>query len=95
MSTEIHLCPRNYFKYYDDNFMSAGGNNSTIVAAGRGRGNGSWEILIDQGIPLLVLTFHDKTTRTYELEWREDTKLYLDGYRYFRTWEGDYAPNCD
>jgi hypothetical protein len=93
MSTEIHLCQEGFFKYYDQSFMSAGGFNRTAVSSQQTRGHGTWNIATDN-LPQLILSFHDGSVKYYDLEWREDTKLFMNGYRYFRTWEGEYAPDC-
>jgi len=95
MSTEIHLCEAGYFLYYDENFMSAGNQNATLYSSGRARNQGSWEVVLNGKAPNLILTFNDGNQKTFFLEWREDTKLFLDGYRYFRTWTGENAPNCN
>ena len=93
METEIHLCTEGFFKYKDQSFMSAGGFNRTAVSSHNTRGHGNWEIK-QSGVTQLILSFHDGTTKYFDLEWREDTKLFMNGYRYFRTWEGEYAPDC-
>ena len=93
MATEIHLCTEGFFKYKDQSFMSAGGFNRTAVSSHNTRGHGNWEIK-QSAVPQLILSFHDGSTKYFDLEWREDTKLFMNGYRYFRTWDGEYAPDC-
>ncbi len=93
MSTEIHLCQEGFFRYYDQSFMSAGGLGRTAVSSHQAKGHGTWDIITTDQTQL-VLLFHDGTKKYFNLEWREDTKLFMNGYRYFRTWEGEYAPDC-
>lgn len=94
MKTEIHLCQAGYFLYYAQNFVSAGTSHSNIYSAGKNNGDGSWDIVKENGWPYLLLKFNNGEQKAFQLEWREDTKLFLDGYRYFRTWEGSEAPHC-
>ena len=70
--------------------MTGGGYNSS-----RNGGNGTWDITVGvDGSPVLSLVFNDGSTASYTLSYR-DNKLYLDGERYFRIRDGDYAPNCN
>ena len=93
--TQIHLCKEGYFWYMHDNSMSIGSiDNATVYSSSRGNGNGTWDIVAQNNSSHLVLTFKDGSTKSYELSWDGD-KLNLNGYRYFRTWEGEYAPDCN
>jgi hypothetical protein len=94
MKTEIHLCEAGYFLYYDQSLVAAGGVDVSGYSGGSSRGHGNWDIAVSGGVPYLVLNFHDGNKRQFSLEWREGSKLFMDGYRYMRTWEGEYAPNC-
>ena len=94
MKTEIHLCKAGYFLFYDQNFMSTGSGSSSAYSAGNSNGDGNWKIINQSGVPYLILNFNSGEQSRYPLEWGEDYKLFLNGYRYFRTWEGDYAPDC-
>jgi hypothetical protein len=94
MKEEIHLCKVGYFLYYGQNFVSAGGDNSSIYSGGNSRGHGNWQITNRSGSFILLLSFNDGNSKEYKLTWGGDKKLFLNGYRYYRTWEGDYAPDC-
>ena len=92
--TQIHLCKAGYFHYYDNSSMSFGGDGISAYSSSTQDGDGSWEIRKEGGLPYLILKFNDGNSKYFQLAW-EDSKLMLDGYRYFRTWEGEYAPKCD
>ena len=94
MKEEIHLCKAGYFLYFDQNFVAVGGSNVSGYSAGNSQGHGNWKILDRGGTFVLALSFNDGAIKEYNLEWGEEYKLFLNGYRYYRTWEGDYAPDC-
>lgn len=94
-SKEIDLCGAGYFNYYGSSNISTGSNNSSAYNNSNSRGNGSWDIRVGpDGNPLLVLNFNDGSTNSYTLTYN-DKKLYLNGTRYFRTTQGEYAPSCN
>ena len=95
MKTEIHLCQAGFFKFYDENFMSVGGEGISVYQSGNKAGHGEWKIVEQGGAAVLILSFYDGNSKHFPLSWGEESKLYLNGYRYFRTWEGDNAPNCN
>lgn len=93
-SKEIDLCGEGYFKYYGNSSISIGSDVSSGLSGSSNRGNGTWDIRrSSNGHPELVLNFNNGNTTSYVLTY-EDTELYLDGTRYFRTFKGDYAPSC-
>lgn len=92
MKTEIHLCKAGFFLFYDKNFTSMG--NVGGYSSGSSNGDGKWEIIKSGGVPYLILHFKDGKKNEYKLEWGEDSKLFLNGYRYYRTWDGENAPDC-
>ncbi len=94
MKEEIHLCKAGYFLYYDRNLVSAGSDSSSIYSGGSSEGHGNWKITKSANTFVLTLLFSDTSNKEFELSWGEDYKLFLNGYRFYRTWEGDYAPNC-
>lgn len=94
MKEEIHLCKAGYFLYYDQDFISAGGENYSAYSGGSSKGHGSWKIIQSGSSFILQLSFHDGNSKEYSLAWEEGQKLHLNGSRYYRTWEGDYAPDC-
>jgi hypothetical protein len=94
MKTEIHLCQAGYFRYFDESLITAGSDYSTASSGGTSKGDGSWEISSAKGFSWLVLNFLDGNRKEYRLEWGPEQKLFLNGERFYRTWEGEHAPNC-
>ncbi|MCB0630958.1 MAG: hypothetical protein R2824_29215 [Saprospiraceae bacterium] len=94
-SKEIDLCSAGYFIYYGSSNISTGSDNSSAYSNSKDSGNGSWDIRVGpDGNPVLVLSFNTGETASYTLTYK-DKKLYLNGTRYFRTKEGQYAPSCN
>ena len=90
----IDLCSAGYFIFGSSNTMTLGGSNYTGYSDSQKAGSGTWDVVPgNNGNPTLVLTYYNGSQDSYELEYR-DNKTYLNGYRYFRTMEGEYAPNC-
>jgi hypothetical protein len=87
------LCQAGYFKQSGSNEMTISGDGVSGYNGGNNSGLGSWKIMARGNQLLLVLKYHNGKEASYKLEYK-DEKLYLDGYRYFRTTEGEYAPNC-
>ena len=95
MRKEIDLCGKGYFIYYGSSNISTGSDNSSLYSNDKTNGNGSWDVVVGlDGNPTLVLTFNNGETASFSLSY-QDAKLYLNGTRYFRTMEGDYAPACN
>lgn len=94
MTEEIHLCKAGYFLYYDQNFVAVGGSYVSGYSGGNSQGHGNWQIADRAGSFVLVLSFNEGSVKEYSLAWGEEYKLLLNGYRYYRTWEDDYAPDC-
>lgn len=94
MRKEIDLCGKGYFIYYGSSNISTGSDNSSLYSNDKTNGNGSWDVVVGaDGNPSLVLNFNNGETASFSLSY-QDSKLYLNGTRYFRTMEGDYAPAC-
>ncbi|HMQ89233.1 MAG TPA: hypothetical protein PKB07_16660 [Flavilitoribacter sp.] len=94
LSKEIDLCGAGYFIYYGSSNISTGSDNSSAYSNSRDNGSGKWDIQTGpDGNPVLVLNFNTGETASYTLTYA-DKKLYLNGTRYFRTTDGEYAPNC-
>ena len=87
---KIDLCEAGYFNYYGNDDMALGNDYSSAYSSSKGQGNGQWEVKGN----ILRLQFNNGQVAEYQLTWEEE-KLYLDGYRYFRTWSGEYAPDCN
>lgn len=90
----IDLCGKGYFIYYGSSSFNVGSDNSSAYDHSTSNGNGTWDVIVGQtGQPTLLLKFNNGETASYTLTY-EDSKLYLDGVRYFRTTQGEYAPSC-
>lgn len=94
LNKEIDLCGQGYFVYYGSSNVSLGSNNSSGYKHSNTNGHGSWDVIVGPtGQPTLLLKFNNGETASYTLTYK-DSKLYLDGTRYFRTTQGEYAPSC-
>ena len=96
-STKIvfDLCSAGYFNYYGSDDMSMGGDYSSAYSSNKGKGSGSWDIVVSaDGSPLLQLKFNNGKVWEYHIEWKGE-EFHMDGKRYFRTWSGDNAPSCN
>lgn len=61
----------------------------------RGQGSGTWKVLSgSQNQTVLQLSFHSGELYEYRVVIDEEGKTYLNDERYFRTYDGEYAPNC-
>jgi len=94
MREEIHLCKAGYFLFFDQSMVAVGGSGSSGYSGGNSQGHGTWKIFERAGTFVLALSFTEGKVNEYNLAWGEDYNLFLNGYRYYRTWEGDYAPDC-
>lgn len=94
-SKEIDLCGAGYFVYYGSSNISTGSDNSSAYNYSKDNGNGTWDIVVGaDGSPVLLLKFNNGESASYTLSY-QDKKLYLNGTRYFRTTDGQYAPSCN
>ena len=92
--TKIDLCSAGYFNFNSNSNLTVSGDGVSGIDDDGSRGAGSWSIKIGaSGQPTLTLNFRDGSRNEYRLEYT-DSKVYLNGTRYFRTTEGEYAPNC-
>lgn len=91
--TQIDLCSQGYFNFYESSSVSLGGDGISGSSSGRGQGSGTWSIKAEYGAPVLVLSFHDGSVRSFELQY-QDEKIFLNGKRFMRTTSGEYAPAC-
>ncbi len=89
----IDLCAAGYFNFSGSSEMTISGDNVSGYNSGGSNGNGTWKIVAQGTQLVLILTYYNGQESSYNLEYK-DEKLYLNGYRYFRTTEGEYAPNC-
>ena len=93
--TEVmHLCKAGYFLYSDQSMVAIGDADVSGYSGGNRKENGEWQIEDRGGAYILILSFNTGTTKEYSLAWGEENKLFLNGYHYYRNWEGDDAPDC-
>lgn len=86
----IDLCSEGFFIYYGSDNMSVGSTASSDYSTSHSKGSGQWEVLGNT----LRLKFRNGKIWEYEMS-LEEGKTYLNGKRYFRTWDGEFAPSCD
>ncbi|MTB52090.1 hypothetical protein [Lewinella sp. W8] len=89
----IDLCGAGYFKQSGRDDMTITGDGVSGYSSGNQAGQGTWKIMAAGTQLMLVLKYHNGEEASYGLEYK-DEKLYLDGTRYFRTRNGEYAPDC-
>ena len=93
--TVIDLCGQGYFNYYDNSSFSVGTAGSSAAGRSGEQNSGTWTVLRgDQGQAILQLTFKTGEVMKAVIEIDSEGKTYLDGTRYFRTYEGRNAPDC-
>ena len=92
--TIIDLCSKGYFNFNSNSSITAGNSGASVYSKSGDQGQGAWDVTVDiDGSFMLVLNYHNGEKRSYKMKY-EDSKFYLDDYRYFVTSEGEYAPNC-
>ena len=89
----IDLCAQGYFKFASNSSVGVGGSGVSGYSGGSDRGAGTWKVEAPTGTPLLVLTFYSGEIQQYQLS-NDGDKIFLNGRRYFRTTNGEYAPDC-
>lgn len=95
--SKIDLCAEGYFNYRDSDINAFG---QYAGAYSQNKGGGTWSLESGKSTenPVLKLSFYDGTVYSYELSYK-DNKLYLNGYRYFRTYANDpteeFRPQCN
>ena len=93
--TQIDLCQQGYFLFTSSSQTTVSGDGVSGYNSGGEDGDGDWEIAIGpSGDPSLFLNFQNGERYVYRLELNQD-ELYLEGDRFFRTTQGEYAPNCN
>ncbi|MAT38634.1 MAG: hypothetical protein CL946_03415 [Ectothiorhodospiraceae bacterium] len=81
----IDLCADGSFGFESSSTTVVNADGGSGAYSGdQGAGAGTWDLSVSGGSPQLVLRFHNGESLTYTLEYK-DKKLYLNGYRYFRT----------
>jgi hypothetical protein len=92
--TVIDLCPQGYFNYSSNSHTSVD-VGSTAYSNSQSGGAGEWKLKGNQsGQAVLQLTFYSGEVYEYTLT-NDGDKTFLNGNRYFRTWTGENAPNCN
>lgn len=94
---KIDLCGKGYFNHSSYSSMSL---DSGSYSAGYGtnkQGAGTWKILENQTQIVLQLNFYNGEVYEHVVTVDADDKTYLNGNRYFRTYEGagKHSPACD
>lgn len=80
----IDLCPDGSFGFYSSSSTVVNADGAGAYSGGQSGGAGQWNISSSMGKAQLVLEFNSGETSSYTLEYNDD-KLFLNGYRYFRT----------
>ncbi|MEQ8303935.1 MAG: hypothetical protein RIB47_11125 [Cyclobacteriaceae bacterium] len=84
---EITLCPTGLFSYYSSSSMSVDTGGAFAGNAGNIDGRGKWSVTANaEGVPVLRLDFANGEVYSYKLTY-ENKKTYLNGSRYFRTYD--------
>ena len=99
-NTVVDLCP-GYFRYNDQSetvFNAGDLSGSDVYTSNSNRGSGNWGVVMQSGEPALRLQFHDGSTHTYVLSYK-DNETFLDGRRWLRTCNPqdsvvEARPNC-
>jgi len=92
----IDLCGQGHFNYSSNSTSSFDTTGGSLYGTGGDQGAGSWEVVNNPiGQPILRLNFRNGEVSEFLLE-LIDSKTYLNGSRYFRTY-GNYrddGPDC-
>ncbi len=84
---EILLCSSQQFSYSTNNSMSMDSGGAFGSSGGKESGTGTWKVTSDSaGNSILELHFSDGTITTYQLSF-SNQKTYLNGTRYYRTYD--------
>lgn len=82
METNLYLCSSGAFTSSDQSSMSVDTGGAFGNSSSQGGGEGSWEIGVNAGTPVLRLHYHTGDVAEYTLSY-EDEKTYLNGSRWF------------
>lgn len=94
---KIDLCAKGYFNHSSYSSMSVDAGGYSAGSGSHKKGSGTWKMLKKKDQILLQLHFYKKEVYEYVVTVDMDDKTYLNGNRYFRTYEGagKYSPKCD
>ena len=94
---KIDLCAKGYFNHSAYSSISVTGGGYSAGSGSHKKGSGTWTMLKKQGEVVLQLHFYDKEVYEFTVTIDAEDKTYLNGNRYFRTYEGGgkYSPQCD
>jgi len=84
----IDLCSQGFFRYglNDETVWNAGSRTVTGGYAMKyGKGSGTWQVIAQNGEPILQLNYYDGKVASYKLSSDAKGRTYLDGDRYLRT----------
>ncbi len=89
----IDLCAEG-FTLNGNSLVSAGGADVSGSSGGRTSSEGKWDVVAaPNGSPLLQLDHANGERSEFKLD-EDRGKVYLNGERWYRTWEGEHAPDC-
>lgn len=90
----IDLCAAGTFNYNQQSNLSVDTGGASGYSGDSAKGSGRWAIVTNmQNQPVLQLTFYNSEVYEYILA-TEGEKTLLNGHRYYRTYKGQYAPQC-
>jgi hypothetical protein len=89
----IDLCAAGYFNFSSSSDVSVSSTGASGYGYGNDQGQGKWEVITRRNTFILVLKYANGEVSEYDLKY-EDSKLYLNGYRYYRITEGEERPDC-
>jgi len=85
--TEILLCSNGQFSFYSSSSVAVDTGGAFGNSSGQNQGQGTWNVASDgTGTPLLNLNYTNGQVSSYKITY-SDGKTYLDGERYFRTYD--------
>ncbi len=89
----IDLCAEG-FTLNGSSLVSAGGADVAGSSGGSTSSEGRWDVVAaPNGSPLLQLDHTNGARSEFKLD-EDEGKVYLNGERWYRTWEGEHAPDC-
>ncbi|RMD91480.1 MAG: hypothetical protein D6813_07605 [Calditrichaeota bacterium] len=86
--TTIDLCAQGFFRYglEDETVWNAvPGTLTGGYVMKYGKGSGTWQVVVQNGAPVLQLNYYNGKVAAYKLSTDEKGRTYLDGDRYLRT----------
>ena len=94
----IDLCSKGYFNFSSNYNMTLDTGGTFGSSSDANKGSGTWTVVKSAlGESMLQLTFYNGEIYEYIITSDKDDKTFLNGDRYFRTYNGSgkYSPQCD